>query len=159
MARRKRVVVNALAPTGERMAGAMYRVVPTEIAGGHAYQMHDDCLVSALYEAGALMGHADGGSIAARRRLDAGMWLRTLYYERACMAPAVCGGYGARRGTGEISEATAWNQRVWNDTMRHLGPAAAATLRRHVIDDEPIGTREIGRLRQCLDLLADHRGI
>lgn len=164
MAKRKRAkaaVDLAAAPTPERIAGADFRRVPTETAGALAYQMQDDCLLVTLYAAGALRARRDGEDQGrgAVRRHDAGMWLRTLYFEKACMAPVQVGGYGARKGTGELPEHVAWNQKAWHDTMRALGPTVAATLRRHIIDDEPISLSRAAELRRCLDLLADHRGM
>ncbi len=110
----------------------------------------DECLLDQLLSSGAL-GHDDD----AQRRHEAGMWLRTLYHEKAQMAPRSTGHYGEGRGGGdEISDSTAWHRKVYSDTMRAV-PRFGHLLTRVCCHDEP--HKRVDLVRCGLDALADHR--
>lgn len=109
-----------------------------------------DCMLDHLLRTGQL-----GAGDTAKRRHEAGMWLRVLYHEKAMLGPRSTQRYGAGAGgKQELDDATAWNRRCFNDVAREL-PMYAAVLIAVCCHDEP---RTLSICR-ALDALADHRGM
>lgn len=112
--------------------------------------------VACLLDLLMTLGHLGRGD-EAKRRLEAGMWLRTLYHEKAMMSPRSTGHYGEGRGGDyDIPEAVAWNMKVMADTMRAV-PRYARLLTKVCCHDEHFARFDL--IRDALDALADHRGM
>lgn len=137
--------------------------VKTEDAGVFAHKLAAECFLDALYHKGRLRYASEPAppkDEEARRRLQAGLWLRSLFErsglrQRETMAYSI---FGQGGGGAEMSDAEAWNMRCWADTMRELGAVPGYVLRSVCCFDALPAKRSVD-LRWCLDLLADLRGI
>lgn len=128
------------------------------IAVAQCIRRTDGCLLDTLYRERRLRHPGEDGDDSAKRRLEAGMWLRELYHEKAMLAPRSTAYYGeGRGGEDEIPEHVAWNRKVVTDTMRALYRHANLLMRVCCHDEMPRQDQHM--IVVALDALADHRGM
>ncbi len=143
------------APTAERLAKGPAIVRVETIAAGVTVPFNkEECLLDRLYRR-AWLGPPGGD--AARRRLEAGLWLRRLYVKTHDLAEGVWRYHEGGRDQSEMTDRQAWNHKCYLDTARALGAhwrplEAACCLDR-------VSVRSAGALQRALDALADHRGM
>jgi len=147
--RRPHAVGSDLGPP-ERWARGGLAVEETMQAGVRRARAKYECLLDLLLERGGL-----GEGRDARRRYDAGLWLRQLY-QRTHDGAAIQRYDTLGRDQAEISDAEAAALDLYRRTLLAMGPAFGV-LRRVCCDDRPVPPN--GGLRACLDRLADWRGM
>lgn len=142
-------------------AGALAMGVAEQSEGGivtarHVRVVHE-CLLDVLLRSGAL---GAPGSDEARRRFEAGMWLRELYLEKARLGPGMSCRFDAFGGRGDgadrMPDDIAWNIKCVQDTMRACAPHGPLLTALCCHDDDRYPWRGIAR---ALTRLADHRGL
>jgi hypothetical protein len=135
------------------------------IVTARAVRRVDACLVDALHERRMLDRDGDGrmDTQAAKdegaRRHEAGVWLRTLYIEKAGLTPGMSYRFDACGGMGELTDDMAWNRKCFNDTMRALPKYGELLTNAICHDDAASALQDMGRLCVALTALADHRGM
>jgi len=145
----------------QRLESGRVSLIPAEqteggIVTAEALRKPAECLLDELLTLGQL-----GKDDIAKRRHEAGMWLRELYHEKAQLPFRSTGHYGEGRGgntdrADDMPEHVAWNRAVFNDTMRAL-PRHGQMLAKVCCHDEPYARMDL--VREGLDRLADHRGM
>jgi len=149
-------ILNDRGAAGDALSRRPAAIRETIQAGVYHRAMLDATALDIAFRAGWL-GKDD--SDEAKWRLEAGLWLMRTY-ERAGLRPRESGSYQTRsEGTPEMSDVEAWNQKVYADTARVIGPSDWPMLRAFLIDSAnppPAARPEICRQ---LDRLACHRGI
>ena len=143
-------------PTAERLAKGPAIVRVETIAAGITVPFNqEECLLDRLYRRASL---GPPGGAAARRRLEAGLWLRRLYVETHDLAEGVWRYHEGGRDQSEMSDHQAWNHKRYLDTARALGPHWRTLEAACCLDRAP-AARGAEALRRALDALADHRGM
>jgi len=116
-----------------------------------------ECLLDVLLRTGEL-GSPDADE--ARRRFEAGMWLRELYIERAQLSPTTSLKFDSSGRRADFADAipedVAWNIKVFQDAMRECKPYGTMLTAVCCHDDDGYPRNGIAR---ALTKLADHRGI
>lgn len=150
------------APTAERLAKGQSIVrVETITAGATVPVNQEECLLDRLYRAGWL-GPPERDP--ARRRLEAGLWLRRLYIVTHDVAEGVWRYRDGGRDQSEMTDRQAWNHKCYLDTARALGRHWRNLEKACCFDHLPFRARSrgdprIADLQDALDALADHRGM
>jgi hypothetical protein len=133
------------------------------IVTAEALKKPDNCLLDRLLAGGYLRRGEERDSEQARRRHEAGMWLREFYFEKALMGERSSGHYGEGRGGGgfefsdTIPESVAWNRKVIDDVLIEVPGHLGRILFQVCIHEER--PKSFPDLRRALDALADHRGM
>ena len=134
----------------ERWARGALALEETAQAGVRRARARYECLLDLLFARGEL-----GEAQAARRRYDAGLWLRQLY-QRTHDEVATQRFDALGRDQAEMSDEDAAALDLYRRTLLALGPGFGV-LRRVCCDDRPAPAD--GRLPRALDRLADWRGM
>lgn len=154
-------VVGGVGLAARLAAGALVMGVAEQSEGGivtarHVRAVHE-CMLDLLLRAGAL---GAPGSDEARRRFEAGLWLRELYLEKARLGSGMSCRFDAFGGRGDgadrIPDDVAWNIKCVQDTMRACAPYGPLLTALCCHDDDRYPWRGIDR---ALTRLADHRGL
>ena len=156
----KPVIVGPTSEQGKRMH---IRVIEAKGVGIVGHQDTRECLLDALLADGGLTG-SDGDTEAARRRHEAGVWLRTLHDATGLQASQT-GSYApaSDTSTGEMSDeqSEAWG--AYTRTMRALNRDLSGVARFIesvcVWDQAPGRPHMMAMLRFGLDRLARLRGL
>jgi hypothetical protein len=136
-------------PPERRNRGGGLLIEETMEAGRRRARVRYECLLDLLLASGQL-----GEPREARRRYDAGLWLRRLYQRTHDDVLTQRYDTLGRDGS-EMSDEMALEQSLYRRTLLAMGPEFAV-LRRVCCDDRP--TR-VSLLRRALDRLADWRGL
>lgn len=128
------------------------RVVPGGIIEGQGARVEHAWLIEMLYSKGLL-----GEGNEARRRREAGEWLTALY-GRVRRSEGVSG-YSILSTSGhDMSDEEADDWRIYNDYLRAMPYGVRCTLM-YVCQRHIYPTVQPETVQQCLDKLADWRGI
>lgn len=137
---------------------AKHRVsqIPTEDAGVFAARVEDECLLDRLFLRGHLRAPHERDEEEARRRKDAGLWLREQWHV-GNLESRQSGGYqagGARLAhlADQMSDSAAYAQRRVTRALRATAPFQIILVSLCIYDTVDRYT-PMGRLRKALDLL------
>ena len=135
--------------------------VETITAGVMVPVNEEECLLDRLYRAGWLGPPEDD---PARRRLEAGLWLRRLHITTHDVAEGVWRYREGGRDQSEMTDRQAWNYKCYLDTARALGHHWRGLEKVCCFDHLPFRARSrndprLAALQDALDALADHRGL
>jgi hypothetical protein len=141
---------------GDAMSRRPAVIRETMQAGVYHRAMQDSTAIDVAHRQGWL---GPDGSDEAKWRLEAGLWLRRTY-ERAGLRQRESGSYQPRsEGAAEISDAEAWNLKVYNEAPAVVGTATWPRLRAFIVDDAAPPPQGRAEILAGLDRLACHRGL
>lgn len=147
-----------MAPTAQQFDRMKIRVIESRGIGIAGHQDERECLLDVLLADGGLGSDKD----TARKRHEAGIWLRTLHTD-AGLSVSQTGSYAPATdtGTGDLTPEQETALKLFNRYMRRLGPGPAPRLLQQVCcwDELPRAEATLAFLRYGLDKLVRMRGL